>query len=343
MSVSMSIVKIKLIVLRLSKKFPIIFQVLKFFNYKYYVAFYYSYIFDEYYKEARRIYTLDTGVSSDYRINDLTIKGYRPNKVNNDFELPSDYNDLVRKISIEVNEKLEKSNNCLFFPQIDKESCSDYVKDIREIKEGKVQYIQLKDPFIIEGLNELVLPIVEKLESTFYRSYIFVDKVFIYRSIQSKIEAQGSLLWHFDNHPNEVTKSMIYLTDVGENNGGMEIYSSESGENIKYKPKIGLLNPFYPSRLNKNRLGNIAKENYFKPHKLIGPQGSTFLFSENIAHRGTIPTEKYRDVIVLQFKPSHKKIVPHLSKERTGSFFDEDVRLDPSSMSQVKKSRMASG
>ena len=90
-------------------------------------------------------------------------------------------------------------------------------------------------------------------------------------------------------------------------------------------------------------MAKIAKENYLKPHKLIGPQGSTFLFSENIVHRGASPTEKYRDVVVFQFKPSHKKIVPPLSKKHTGSFYDEDVRLNPSQISQVKKPVMASG
>ena len=86
---------------------------------------------------------------------------------------------------LKILEKFKKSTNCNFFPQINRESCPDYVDDIREIKENKLQSIQLKDPFVIDGLNELVLPIIEKLESSFYGSYIFVDKVYIYRSFPS--------------------------------------------------------------------------------------------------------------------------------------------------------------
>ena len=338
-----TIAKIKLVALDLNKKSPIIFQILKFFNYKYYTAFYYSYIFEKYYIEARRIYKLDTGLSANCNINDLTIKTYNPNKKDNHFELPTDYIDIVKKISIEVREKFKKSTNCNFFPQINKESCPDLVNDIREIKNREVQSVQLKDSFIIDGLNELILPIVEILESSVYGSYVFVDKVYIYRTLKCKLEPQGSALWHFDNHPNQVTKAMIYLNDVGECNGGMEVYRSEDGSIIKFKSKPGLLNPFYPSRINKSRLAKIAKENYFIPHKLIGPQGFTFLFSENILHRATLPTEKYRDVVLLQFKPSHKKIVPPVSKKHTGSFYDEDVILNPSQISQVKKPAMASG
>ena len=335
--------KIKLIAIEFNKKTPIIFQILKFFNFKYYTAFYYSYIFEKYYKEARRIYKLDTGLSANCNINDLTIKTYNPNKIDNDFDLPDDYLKLVNKISIEVNEKFKTTNNCNFFPKINKVSCPNLVDDIKEVKENKLQSVQLKDPFIINGLNELISIIVAKLESSVYGSYIFVDKIYIYRSLKSKLKLQGSALWHFDNHPNEVTKAMIYLTEVDECNGGMQIYSSEKGEQIKFKSKPGLLNPFYPSRLNKRCLAKIEKKNYYKPRKLIGPKGFTFLFCENILHRATVPTEKYRDVILLQFKPSHKKIEPALSKKNTGSFYDEDVLLNPGKISQVKKPKMASG
>ena len=80
----------------------------------------------------------------------------------------------------------------------------------------------------------------------------------------------------------------------------------------------------------------------YRAEKLIGPQGTTAFFSENILHKANIPEEGYRDAVVLMLRPAHQKFDPLLSREYVGSFYHEDLIMNPYNVVPNKKAKMAS-
>jgi len=335
--------KYKDYLLKLDNLFPFFFLLLRYFNINYYLALNYRYRFNRFYEKSRKVYEQEKSKYLSFKINHLTIKTYNPENFLNDFDLPSNYPNLVKKISNEVNEKFEKTCNCYFFPKLQKHHQSELVKDLDEIVQKDVLSIQLKDPFCLNGINELCSLIVEEIEAKFYGSYVFIDKVYVYRSLTSRTKDKGSWLWHFDNHPDTFSKVMILLTDVSRSNGGMSFYKSGDGSVYKFNSLPGLSKPFYKTRISPQNLNKICKKNKLRISTLEGPIGTTALFSENILHKANVPKEKYRDVIVLALKPSMSKITSYIDKKQTGTFNHEDVILSPSIMSQRKKRKMASG
>ena len=334
----------KIFLLTIDKKLPFIFDALKYFNIKYYLAIYHSFNFNKFYKKSRKAYKKDNLNDLSFNINKLKLKIYNPAKKNNDFNLPLDYLTLVKKIAIEVDLKFKDTSNCFFLPKLKNDSKTKFTQDVEEIKNSTVEMIQLRDPFCISDLKLLFSYISEEIEEKFYGSYIFIDKVYIYRTLACRNEESGSFLWHFDNHPSTFSKVMIYLTDVDKNSGAMSVFMSDDSDVYKFKPLPGLVNPFYKSRINKEKINKINKNNNFSPFFLEGKQGTAVLFSENILHKANICKEKkYRDVIVLQMKPAMSKESSILNTDKAGSFNHEDVLLTPSIISQRKKKIMASG
>jgi hypothetical protein len=340
----MNVSVIKAQLLKVYEYTPWIFHFLRFFHYRYYSGIYTTYRYDKHFKEARHIYKLkNKRLPTTYGINDLTVEIFKPTMQDNDFTLPDRYIDLVKIVHHGVSEKIQYTHNCLFFPKINKDTAPKLVKDIHEIQEGRVISIQLKEPLDIVGLNEMIEPIIKELESKYYGCYLLVDKVYIYRNLISSQENQGSWLWHFDNHPNVVTKAIICLNDVGENTGAFEFFrSSKTGKVFKFNPIPGLGKPFFPTRVSKAKVGKL-KEYGYKTEKLIGPQGTTAFFSENILHKANIPEEGCRDAVVLMLRPAHQKFDPLLSREYVGSFNHEDLIMNPYNVAQNKKAKMASG
>ena len=84
---------------------------------------------------------------------------------------------------------------------------------------------------------------------------------------------------------------MIYLSNVDEDCGPMQY--CVNGEEIvifEYKP---------PS-------GGMLKEDFFKMNpalavkSLVGPPGSSFVFSNRVLHRASAPLKRERDALILQ-------------------------------------------
>tara|TARA_R100000742_G_C4273466_1_gene93027 strand:+ start:260 stop:1051 length:792 start_codon:yes stop_codon:yes gene_type:complete len=206
----------------------------------------------------------------------------------------------------------------------------DYGKSVASISnkvfdyftDNKKQGIMLEYPNIwnlTEELNILSDYIVSYLEDNMYGCYLYVDKIYIYRT--TKCERDSSYIWHYDNNPNEIVKNIIYLNDVDDNNSPFEYLSKPNGEGYMFNShRTG------PEKWNKapngSRVNKEVKELESSGHKaqrVTGPKGTTFAFNNNTCHRANPIIEGYRDVVNIRVKPTLKKI-DFINGEYTSSF-----------------------
>ena len=194
------------------------------------------------------------------------------------------------------------------------ESVASDVKDNfennRDITENKFA-LYTNDFTNIKQLEPLCRYIVPQLESNFFGCYIKIERIHI---LQNTPDAplESSWLWHYDNCPKEYLKFAVYLNDVDETCGPMEIVEGNG-----YIPVIPTyrISPtlqgqcLYPgSRIPQDIVQGLI-ENGGKITSLLGPTGTNFLFTPNVIHRGTAPTgPHHRRAIFFFLRPSLKRI-----------------------------------
>lgn len=197
----------------------------------------------------------------------------------------------------------------------------------------------IKDPFIFnEQFSNIIENYLRKhLEEKIFGCYIHCDHVTLYKTPSSKENthtASNSWLWHIDNSPQEQIKVMVYLNDVGLENGPFEVLKNKiNGKGLKILPSridydnwkgkkewsFQYKNHKWNSTRIPNNLFGIFKDNSYIPHKIVGNKGHITIFDNNIIHRGTIPPQKYRYAVVFQFKPINKKLNKVFAKNITGN------------------------
>ena len=181
-----------------------------------------------------------------------------------------------------------------------------------------------KNSDIINNLYNLILPIIEK---NIYNSYIQIIDINMYKNTFNNLkEGKSSWLWHFDNHPNEFIKIMIYLTDVDENSAPFEIIVDNNNNPIKLNSSKYSLEDwnknndiqYFKNQYNGNRIPNETIDDLcnkgYKKKKICGKKGTIILFSENIIHRATYPINKERCVINTIIAPSLHKTNYNINK-----------------------------
>ncbi|WP_413683900.1 hypothetical protein [Prochlorococcus sp. MIT 1011] len=114
-------------------------------------------------------------------------------------------------------------------------------------------------------------------------------------SIKSEYKASGSQLWHIDHESFRQIKVFLYLNDVKEKSGPMEIFNRNYTKNQQLKLKY--------------RLGE-GKKHFSKgldskySEKLIGNRGQIiFADTSSCFHRGSNKVQKARYILALQFLP----------------------------------------
>lgn len=161
----------------------------------------------------------------------------------------------------------------------------------------------------LEDYAKQLVPTAEDMFST----HMFVDKVYIYRTVHAKKEV-SSWIWHYDNNPETVLKIFIYLTDVDDDcapfrfeKRNIMVPTRQGTENWRLAPNN--------SRIPDN---DIDKSMVMD---VTGAAGTTFMFYPNVAHKATIPAEgKYRDVCVLRIRPWHSKSETYINRSWTSSW-----------------------
>lgn len=168
----------------------------------------------------------------------------------------------------------------------------------------------------LETISNFIVP---HLEKTMHGCYLYVDKIYIYRT--TKCERDSSYIWHYDNNPNEIVKNIIYLNNVNENNSPFEYLSNPNGLGHMFNAlRTGpdhWHNAPNGSRVNKE-VEKLRKTGY-KPVKITGPKGTAFTFNNNTCHRANPIIEGYRDVINIRVKPTLNRI-DFINKKYTTSF-----------------------
>lgn len=336
----------KTLALRLYQMTPSFFHALRFLSPGYYRGLRSARKFARHYAIARDRYRTD-GMPFDPAlpsVYDVGAHSIYPHKHGNPFSLDSTASEYVDRVRHAVHERFLIPANCYFFPRLTSDPRPELHTDaLPEVQNGDIITAQLRDYEGIDGLSELCNSILSALERQVYGCYLIADKIYIYRNLVSRQQEQISWLWHYDNHPDEVVKVMIYLTDVDETTGPFEyLASSSTGRPLKMAPIPGLGRPFLDTRISPQQIARYTAQG-FTPFKLTGPKGTTCLFSENIIHKANIAKTRHRDVLIIQIRPVTFRPSSYVSHQWTGSFQHLDVPPDPAYLSPIPKPRMASG
>jgi hypothetical protein len=259
------------------------------------------------------------------RLSDLGARVWAPGGLDNHFELGPRYDALVRRLGDDVSARFELTRECTMFPAVTATALPERVQDVAEIRAGECISLQLKEYVELTALQELAAEVVRELEAKIYGAYVIVDKVYVYRNLVTRQAPQVSWLWHYDNHPNEISKVMIYLTDVTDKTAPFEFLAAErSGKALSLAPS---------PLVGTSRLGPDALERYmdlgFRSRRVTGKAGTLILFDNNIAHRANVATEGHRDVLVLQVRPATFRPASPLDRRWTGSFAHVDFSRNP--------------
>jgi len=266
------------------------------------------------YQEARRLFERDGHRHDPLRpalqeVGVHVIRADTPQE--NLIDLPADYQANVARVSRAARSAFDRATG---------------VRLVTSVPGQEIISIQLDAPLEIDGLVELSEPIMHGLERRVFGSYVLIDKVYVYRSPVSAATPRASWVWHYDNHPREVLKVMIYLTDVTEGSAPFEyLRDMHTGRPVPGAPIAPL---HVRSRVDDSRvarwLGNGCRST-----AVVGPAGTMIVFDDNVIHRGTIARERHRDVLVFQVRPAAFRAEPHLDRRWTGSFQHIDVNGDP--------------
>tara|TARA_Y100001970_G_C14258181_1_gene877191 strand:+ start:4821 stop:5708 length:888 start_codon:yes stop_codon:yes gene_type:complete len=185
---------------------------------------------------------------------------------------------------------------------------------------GQTIMKRLKQSCLISNFNifkNLYKSLFFSIEKKIFNSKIKIIDINAYRNCLNNLnENVSSWLWHFDNHPNEMIKMMIYLTDVDEESSPMEIIVDKNNNPIRMvsnrvfeddwnnsEPNKYFKHQFNGNRLSDSDITNILDSGY-KIKPLHGKKGTIILFSENIIHHATYPKSKERQIINTVLAPS---------------------------------------
>lgn len=144
-------------------------------------------------------------------------------------------------------------------------------------------------------LDQLYKIIILFFEEKVYKQQIkIIDEKILTHLNTPNQKIDGAFAWHVDNHPENILNIMIYLTDVGENDGAFQYASfKDKDQVIKFNfsnPKGGIL---------KEHFINDNKEK-IKINQVEGLKGTIFAFSNCILHRASFPVDNKRTALILQ-------------------------------------------
>lgn len=243
--------------------------------------------------------------------------------------LPADFSSRVDRVAAAAAAALDDSSRCRFVPPVRSGPMTANTREIAEVARGEVITIQLLDPLPLDGLRELGEPIVDEIERRIYGSFVLVDRVYVYRSPVSRQTPMRSWLWHYDNHPREMLKVMVYLTDVDEASAPFEyLRDAATGQPVPGRPLAPTHGTSRVPIADVSRLQAAGA----RPERVTGPRGTVLLFDDNVIHRATLAASRHRDVLVLQLRPATFRAEPRFDPRWTGSFPHRGFNVDPADL-----------
>lgn len=263
----------------------------------------------EYYETIRRpAHDVDT-------LYDFTYKTFLP-----EFFGP-DYLSLINQAKCDLVEKVKNEEN-IFTPP------SGFSQEVQPI-------LRLKDPWNLSSIERIAQETVPYLEQHIYGCPAYIFGCYVYQThtaIQSR-QSIGSLMWHYDNHPKEVIKIMVYLNDVDEDTAPFEIIRNKETKQALKMETHRISHKSWKKTASRCSEPFIRDqvENGYEKYKILGSPGTVCIFDNNIVHRANPAKKRPRNVVVFMAKPIGVSRKPdnYISKEHTGTNWHEDTFPDP--------------
>lgn len=173
---------------------------------------------------------------------------------------------------------------------------------------------------------------IKNIINNIFKSEFKVFYMVFNKNIGSAEERNGSQLWHNDGGPSTCINMMLYLDDVIDENGPLEILNWKYSKKLYWYERRNLIKR--KTELSKedyrvhrsNKFDKLIKNFKEKPIKSChGERGTIILFSNNTFHRGGYPKPGYeRKAIILHLYPSkfslNKILEKHKSFDKKASF-----------------------
>tara|TARA_Y100000593_G_C4247702_1_gene305560 strand:- start:61 stop:873 length:813 start_codon:yes stop_codon:yes gene_type:complete len=250
--------------------------------------------YDEYYDICKRSYTKN--------VNDKLVKEFyqKPVKVYEPEFFGSEYNQTVEQLANKIKDDFDNNNDC-----------DDDKIMVKHTNIWKFHNEILK-------LSNILVPF---LEENRYGCHLYVDKIYIYRTLQLENRI-SSYEWHYDNNPDEIVKTLIYLNDVNMDNSPYEYFKSPSNEGILGQCTRRGTECWYPAP-NNSRVGHLIEgleKQGYSSERVIGKRGTAISFINNSIHRANPVINGYRDVINIRVKPTIQKAPEYANPMFTTSY-----------------------
>ena len=166
-----------------------------------------------------------------------------------------------------------------------------------------------KNELIIKGaLNEKLLNTLK----LYFNSSFKLDWIWCWWSIPNE-KSLGPQLFHRDYESMNFLKFFVYLTDVNENNGPHQIISGSHEQDNFYKRER--FNDFDINKKYKNEINTIN-----------GSSGTNFLANTFSIHRGLLPKQKKRLVLVYLFSVIPSNRCPKIPFMNVKDIQDENLK-----------------
>ena len=187
-----------------------------------------------------------------------------------------------------------KENGYVVIPNhYDKEFCNKCIEEINLLLENKKEFVQIKSDLRIFGAEELSENIRKFAEDEFLTSlanYYNAKDTCNAFTMANRIEAHSGNKgsgegWHRDSIFRQF-KSIVYLSDVNEENGPFElIEKSHKLSSIIKDTKSGNTDCM-ESRFDNDTVNKIANENLDRHKIIVADAGTVLLVDTSIIHQG---------------------------------------------------------
>jgi hypothetical protein len=277
------------------------------------------------YHDAQRQYIADGSLPDVERpsLSAIGVRTLRAGDAANLITLPHNHCQLVDRVERDVSERLSMSANCLFHPSPSR--LTERSDDLDEMRRHDILTATLKKCLDLDGLEELCAGVLPEVERAIYGAYVLVDKVYVLRTFVSRHRERSSWVWHYDEHPLETLKLMIYLTDVDEHTAPFTYLAAPDSHAAVMATKTPL---YGQSRIPASTMERHFRKGY-RAQSVTGPRGTAILFNDNVIHRATFAERSHRDVLTLQLRPFTRHLRPYVDPRWTGSVDHRDFNRDP--------------
>ena len=220
-----------------------------------------------------------------------------------------------KRKNIKIISKLRTHGYVVIKNYISSKNCEKIKKDINKFIQNNPKYVvidNLKSDFRIHGAEKISKTIKSYFDSKFlksigenYSNNKLSNLMTMANLTKFKKQNKGSGNgWHRDGL-NFQYKSILYLTDVNENNGSFQIIknSNEKSEIVKFVIKNNL-SPF-ETRFSNRLIEKNLKNKNLRLKTLTGKKGTLILVDTSCIHRGSPLKEGIRYAITNYYYPKN--------------------------------------